>query len=434
VRNILANVNLTFAFCLLPFAFPAPLLGQTALGVVSQVRVHGNQIATDAEIIALSGVTVGAPVTPTLFADVTKRLLDSNKFDDVQVLERFASISDPTQVVVLIVVNEGPLRLEVPKDPSAPVKTTKRRFSDNLMWIPMVHGEDGYALTVGARIALVNIGGPRNRMSFPLTVGGTKQAGAEFDRTFVQGPLTRIKIATGIAERQNPAFLIDDKRVAAGVRVERAFGPLLVGGGGGWQRVSFDTDRDNIGAFRGDVSYDTRVDPSFPRNAVYLMASAERLIFAGPPSEPGTSSPITRTRLEGQGYVGFIGQTVIVIRGLREDANRLQPRYLQSILGGWTTLRGFPAGSFTGDTLVTGSLELRVPFSSPQAFIKWGVNFFADHGTIYRADQKLSDATFHTGAGGGVWLAAARVHLGLALAHGLGGNGSHVNFDAGINF
>lgn len=103
-------------------------------------------------------------------------------------------------------------------------------------------------------------------------------------------------------------------------------------------------------------------------------------------------------------------------------------------MSGWTTLRGFKAGAFTGDTLVTGSFELRVPLSSPQAFIKWGLNGFVDHGTIYRADQKFSDATFHTGAGGGVWFTAARVQFSVALAHGLGGNGNHLNFDAGINF
>lgn len=429
---------LTFAVCLLPFAFPAPLLGQEAPGqpapeLVVAVRIQGNQIAGDAEVMALAGVTIGMPVTPSLFADVTTRLLDSKKFDAVQVLKRFASISDPTRVVVLIIVNEGPMHLDVPKDGS-PVRVVKRGFGDNLMWIPIVIGEDGYALSFGARVALVNFAGPRNRLSFPLTYGGFKQASAEFDRTFVKGPLTRIKIGTGIKSSENPAFEINDDRVHVGIGVERAFGPLLLGAFGGWQRVSFDTDRDDLRTLRGSISFDTRIDPAFPRNAAYLTASVERVAFAGQPSDPAVSGPITRTRLEGQGYFGFIGQTVIMIRALREDANRLQPRYLQSILGGWDTLRGFPAGTYTGDTLLSGSLELRLPISSPQAFIKWGLNAFIDNGTIYRADQKFSGAAFHTGAGGGVWFAAARIQFSVAVAHGLGGHGNHVNFDGGINF
>jgi outer membrane protein assembly factor BamA len=433
-RSAFARPFLTSAFCLLPFAFPAPLHAQAAPEVVAAVRVQSNQIAGDAEIIALAGVTVGAPVTPTLFADITKRLLDSKKFDGVQVLKRFASISDPAQVVVLIVVDEGPMHLDVPKDAGAPVKVVKRGFLDNFMWIPIVIGEDGYALSFGARIAIVNFAGPRNRLSFPMTYGGFKQAAAEFDRTFVKGPLTRIKVGTGVMSSQNPAFEIDDNRVRAGVQAERAFGHVLLGVVGGWQRVSFDTDRDDLGTVRGTISYDTRIDPAFPRNAAYLTASVERIAFAKQPSEAGTSGPITRTRLEGQGYFGFVGQTVVMIRALREDANRLQPRYLQSILGGWTTLRGFPAGSYTGDTLLSGSVELRLPISSPQAFIKWGLNGFVDNGTIYRADQSFSGAAFHTGAGGGVWFAAARIQFSVAVAHGLGGHGNHVNFDGGINF
>jgi outer membrane protein assembly factor BamA len=267
-----------------------------------------------------------------------------------------------------------------------------------------------------------------------MTWGGFKQASAEFDRTFAKGPLTRIKIGTGIMSSQNPAFEINDDRVSAGVGVERAFGHLLLGVFGGWQRVTFDTDRDDLGTLRGSISYDTRIDPTFPRNAAYLTASVERVAFSGQPSDPAVSGPITRTRLEGQGYFGLVGQSVLMIRALRENANRLQPRYLESILGGWTTLRGFPAGTYTGDTLLSGSVELRLPISSPQAFIKWGLNGFVDNGTIYRAGQQFSGAAFHTGAGGGVWFAAARIQLSVAVAHGLGGHGNHVNFDGGINF
>ena len=51
-----------------------------------------------------------------------------------------------------------------------------------------------------------------------------------------------------------------------------------------------------------------------------------------------------------------------MIRADREDANRPLPIYVKSLVGGWSSLRGFTAGAFTGDTAVTGSLEVRVPY------------------------------------------------------------------------
>ena len=66
--------------------------------VIAEVRVHGNHVSPDEEIIKLSGVTIGEPFGPTTIADVTGRLKSSGKFDDVQVLKRFASIEDPTRI------------------------------------------------------------------------------------------------------------------------------------------------------------------------------------------------------------------------------------------------------------------------------------------------------------------------------------------------
>ena len=72
---------------------------------VADIRVHGNHISADADVIAMSGLKVGDPFTAATIADVTAKLKAANKFDDVSVLKRFASIEDPSQILV---VRRGP--------------------------------------------------------------------------------------------------------------------------------------------------------------------------------------------------------------------------------------------------------------------------------------------------------------------------------------
>jgi hypothetical protein len=50
-------------------------------------------------------------MTAGTVAQTEKRLKDSGKFDDVEVLKRFASIVDLSRISLVIVVNEGAVRL-----------------------------------------------------------------------------------------------------------------------------------------------------------------------------------------------------------------------------------------------------------------------------------------------------------------------------------
>ena len=159
---------------------------------------------------------------------------------------------------------------------------------------------------------------------------------------------------------------------------------------------------------------------------MYALASWTRLNVS-------SGSPIDRTRLEGRGYLGLVGQTVLVLRAQREDASRTEPPYLQSLLGGWSNLRGFKAGSFVGDRLVAGSLELRVPFSSPLSIARLGASVFVDAGTAYRRDQRFGDQPLETGVGGGVWMTASFFRVGVSVARGLGAS-TRVNFGGGLSF
>ena len=116
---------------------------------------------------------------------------------------------------------------------------------------------------------------------------------------------------------------------------------------------------------------------------MFASASWEHLDFS-------SGAVIDRTRVEGRGYLGLIGQNVLVLRAVREDADHPLPPYLKSLLGGWSSLRGFRAGSYVGDTLVTGSMELRVPLGSPLDVAKLGVSLFVDTGTAYADGQRTA--------------------------------------------
>jgi outer membrane protein assembly factor BamA len=239
-------------------------------------------------------------------------------------------------------------------------------------------------------------------------------------------PLSRVIVGAAVQRQRNPAYLENDDRRRLWARAERAAGPLHAGGTVGWQGVTFAGVSDSIRLTGADVAIDTRLDPLLPRNAVYASASLEHLSFE-------SGGTINRTRVEGRGYLGLIGQNVLVLRAAREDADRPLPPYLKSLLGGWSSLRGFKAGSFVGDTMVTGSVELRVPLTSPLDVGKLGVSLFADTGTAYDKGERYRDQRRRTGIGGSVWMTAAVFQISLSVAHGLNGE-TRVNFGGGVRF
>jgi outer membrane protein assembly factor BamA len=393
---------------------------------IAEIRVHGNHITSDEDVITLAGVVVGAPFGATTIEDVRARLRAAGRFDSVEVLKRFASIDDPSRIVLVIIVNEGPLRIDRPDIEGEAPRVVRRRGLRNLMFMPIVDAEDGYGVTFGARVAYAGLLGERSRLSFPLTWGGLKRAGIELDRTFTSGPLSRIEVGGAVQRRRNPAFDEDDDRKRVWARAERAMGPLRAGGTLGWQRVAFADIRDDVRSVTIDAAFDTRLDPVLPRDAVYAGASWERVFFDGRDS-------IDRTRLDGRAYVGLFGQTVLVIRAVREDASAPVPPYLRSLLGGWSSLRGFKAGSITGDTLVAGSVEFRVPLNSPLRVAKLGVSAFVDTGAAYDKGKHFRDQPLETGIGGSAWVTVAAFKMSFSVARGLG-SGTRVNFGGGLTF
>ncbi|TAK15431.1 MAG: outer membrane protein assembly factor [Acidobacteria bacterium] len=413
--------------------FCAWLFGMAPQGAAAQpsekivdIRVHGNHITPDADVIRLSTLTKGAPFTDATLADAKKALRQTGMFDEVDVLKRFASIDDLSQIVVMIVVNEGPVKIEIPDLPGAEPRIVRRGVGSRFMYMPIIDAEDGYGWRYGLRVALARPVGRDSRLSFPFTWGGERRAGAELEHTFSRG---RLQFGGALTSRENPFYKIRDDRRSAWTRVETSARRVHFGVTGAFDHIAFGATDENVKTIGADVVIDTRLDPLLPRNAVYVKASADRL-FADIRTDTGA---LYRTKVDASGYLGLIRQTVLVARVVREDASEKMSPYFKSMLGGTANLRGFHAAEFVGDTLVAGSLELRAPLTSPISFGKVGFRVFADAGTVYDKGQRYEDQTLKQGYGGGLFLTAPVFHLNLDVAHGKGA-GTRVYFGGGFSF
>jgi outer membrane protein assembly factor BamA len=397
---------------------------------VAAIQIQGNTATPDEEMRRLADVRVGMPFDETTTEAVAARLRAAKRFERVEVRKRFASIADPSQITLVIIVDEGPVKIVMTGDADAPTRVERKRLP-NILVLPILGREDGYGVTYGARLTLPDPHwmGTRSRITFPLTWGGTKQAAIDLEKRIDGGIIDRVTAGASVSRRTNLAFDQDDDRARLFVRGEHEFNRVLrLGATTGWQRASFEGVADQFAQIGGDVVLDTRVDPILARNAVYGRASWEHLSFGnGPlsaPSQPdgytGYQGSASRTTLEGRGYLGLVGQAVLEGRVLREDSDRPLPPYLQPQLGGLSTLRGFRTGSFVGDTLVAMSAEVVLPLTSPIKLGKFGVSAFVDRGAVYGKGERFGDQTLQEGYGGGVWFAAAFLRLNIAVAHGRG--------------
>jgi outer membrane protein assembly factor BamA len=360
-------------------------------------------------------------VDDTTIEGIASRLRATRRFESVQVLKRFASIADPTQILIVIMVDEGPVRIERTGDPDHPTRVVRDRRL-NLMFLPVLYAEDGYGVTYGARFAWPEPAGKQSRVGFPLTWGGDKRAGAELDKTFDGGPVDRVVAGASISRRTNPFYEQDDDRARVWARGERIVTRSLRAGATiGWQRVSFLGSHDSLPHAGADVTFDTRVDPILPRNAVYARAAWEHIAGAN------------RLDLDARGYLGLFGQNVLALRVQQSDADGPLPPALKPLLGGLANLRGFKTGVAAADALTAASAEVIVPLTSPISVGRIGVSGFVDAGTAYDHGQRLADQTWKEGIGGSVWFSAAFLRLNIAVAHGRGSS-TRVHIGASATF
>jgi outer membrane translocation and assembly module TamA len=295
------------------------------------------------------------------------------------------------------------------------------------MAVPTFDYVDGYGVTAGGRLSFVNVFGQEGHIVLPLTVGSTRQAAVEIDKTLRSGPVRRLLGGVSEASRENPAYDTRDLRTELWVEGSRPLGAVVsVAARAGWTDVSFGDVRDQFPSYGARIAVDTRVNPAFPRNAIYASAAWDAL-------KPESGSTINRYTLDGRAYVGLVGSSVLALRVRSETADGALPIYERRLLGGFTSLRGFKAGSFTGDNLATASLEIRVPFHSPMRIGQTGITLFGDAGAAYDHGTQLRNADVEYGVGAGWYLRVPLVQFEVDVAYGID-RGTRVHVAAGFKF
>jgi outer membrane protein assembly factor BamA len=372
---------------------------------IREVRVHGNHTTPDADILALAGLTLGAAASGDAITQAEERLRASGRFTSVEIRKRFRSITDPSDILVIVLVDERAGVSESDLTPGA-----LKRFRLAGMWLPVLDYADGYGFTYGARVSFIDVLGRRSRVSVPLTWGGERQAALEVDRSFERGPFSRVEGALALTRRENPHFEIADTRRSARVRAERSFTSWLRAGAAvSVTNVAFGDLDESHTTTGADVVIDTRRDPAYPRNAVHVTAGLEHLAF---PADRGVNRRIADVR----GYLGLIRSTVLALRVTTSQVDAPVPLYEQRLLGGTSLLRGYRFGYRAGDNLAAVSAEIRAPITSPMNIGRFGFKGFVDYGTVYRHGERLSGQAFDRGIGGGVFLTATVVRMGLDVA------------------
>jgi outer membrane protein assembly factor BamA len=390
--------------------------------VVAEVRIHGNYRTPDDEVLRIAGIAVGSPLEAGAVEAAVERLRGSGRFESADVRKRYRSLDDMTQVAIIIAVTERP-GVEKGGVMPGPMK----RMSNALMASPSLEYVDGYGIIAGGRVSFVNVLGKGGHLVAPLSVGSTRQAGIELDKTLPDGPIRRIHGGYAIISRENPAYDIRDLRNDFWVEASRPFARVLnASAKAGWADVSFGDIDDQLTTYGARLSVDTRINTAFPRNAIYASAAWDGL-------NPETGSTINRYTLDGQAYVGFIGSSVLALRARSETADAPLPVYERALLGGFGSLRGFKAGAFTGDNLAEASLEFRVPFHSPLRLGQTGLTMFGDAGAAYDHGVRLRDARIEYGVGGGWYLRVPLFQLEVDVAYGFD-SGTRVHVTAGLKF
>jgi outer membrane protein assembly factor BamA len=122
-KNSLARAT-SFAFFVLfvPFVVPTSAQGQEK---ITEIRIHGNHTTPDADVLALSGLATGADASEARLKEAEQKLKSAHRFEGVELRKRYLSITDPSQILVMIVVDEHPAVSRTDLTPG-PFKETPR--------------------------------------------------------------------------------------------------------------------------------------------------------------------------------------------------------------------------------------------------------------------------------------------------------------------
>ncbi len=393
---------------------------QEVTAPIVEIRVHGNHSTPDAEILALAGLAVGQPASTEVLDAARARVEGSGRFDGVTVRRLERSIDVPDDFMVLIEVQEKP---GVTPDNLTPGWIT--RVTDRRMFMPLLRYTEGYGVAYGLQAALDGAFGGTSQLAIPATWGGERRIGVEGSRTFASPLLTRIAAGADWRRTEHPAFELSEERTRIFGRLERTVtASARIGVEAARDRVRFDGARDDVGRVTADLMVDTRLDPAFPRNAVWGRAAIERLDVV--------TGIRRRVRVDGSAALGLPLGSALTLRGFLVSADGALPRYEQTMIGGGMATRGYRRGFRVDDNAAGVSLTWAYAFGSPLATVRHGVRTFVDWGAVYAAGTKLDRATFDRGAGVGWFANLLAVNAYLDVGRGQGQWRAHVRFGTGF--
>lgn len=414
-----------------PTAEPSLAGAPIAVETVAEIRIHGNLSLPDAEVVALTGVTLGDAAGPDLEKTVRQRLEASGRFETVDVRRRYRSLTATDQVALVIVVRERPgARF------SNPVMRAFAAAGRRLMVAPLLDHREGYGVAYGALIGFVDTFGPGSRLSVPATWGGHKRIALEMEAP-IRGPvIDRLRAGGSRGRRRHPYFDRDVDRARFAVAAQRGLPRgFRMNGEAAWEEVRFAVSADRLSRVTAYLDYgDYQETPAGARrNTAVVRTGIERLAIDG-----GAGS-IMRPRLDARAYRAVGRQAVLAGRLFFAGASGPLPPYERSLLGGSPaaggTLRGWRAGGAVGDRIAAASIELRLPITSVLSEGRVGLRFFYDTAAASDADRPLRDAAFREGAGAGVFFLPPG--FGFPMSIDVAGDpegGVRVHVSAGFGF
>ncbi len=188
--------------------------------------------------------------------------------------------------------------------------------------------------------------------------------------------------------------------------------------------MRFAGTRDDVDRVTADLMIDTRLDPAFPRNAVWGRAGVDWLDVV--------TGRRRRLRTDASAALGLPFGAALTARGFLTSSDGPLPRYEQTMIGGGLATRGYRRGYRVADNAAGGSLTLARPFGSPLDVVRHGVRVFVDWGAVYDAGTKLGDARFDRGAGIGWFANLMAVNAYVDVGRGNGQWRAHVRFGTGF--
>lgn len=405
--------------CALTLLLGATASAQTA-PVIAEILVHGNHSTPDADVLAISGLTVGGPATDEAMAAAKAKLDASGRFASADVRRMSRSIDVADDFLVRVFVEERP---GVAPDRLTPGWAS--RVLSQRLWVPVLRYDEGYGMTYGVQAALEGVFGGTSQLSIPGTWGGERRLGAEGSRTFVSPIITRVAAAIDRVRTEHPAFDLVEDRTRMSGRLERAIGQSVrVGGEIAHDRVTFAGATNDVDRLTADLLLDTRTDPAFPRNAVWGRAAVERLDVV--------TGVRRRLRADVSGALGLPLAATVTARGFITSSDGALPLYEQAMIGGGLATRGYRRGYRIDDNAAGASLTLARAFGSPVDIVRHGVRVFVDWATVYDAGMKVSDASFDRGAGIGWFANLMAINAYVDAGKGADGWRVHVRFGTGF--